>query len=219
MSSRTTPLTPALESYVLKLGEEPEILREMRRETAALPGANMQIGPDQGRFMRWLVELIGARRCLEIGVYTGYSSTAVALGLGDDARLVACDVDPDVTAIAERYWKRANVAHKIRLELRPAAQTLRGLLDAGEAASYDFAFMDADKESYDHYYELCLELLRRDGLLLLDNTLWGGKVIEPDAADAATRAIVGLNLKISRDERVSACLLPLYDGLTLVRKL
>jgi predicted O-methyltransferase YrrM len=219
MSSRTLSITPALEAYLLEVGvQEPEALRALREETAHLPGAQMQIGPDQGRFMRWLVELVAAKRCLEIGVFTGYSSTAVALGMADDGRLIACDIDPKVTEVAKRCWQRAGVGHKIQLELRPALETLRMLTAGGQAGFFDFVFIDADKEAYDEYYEACLVLLRSGGLLLIDNTLWSGKVVEPHQNDAATQAIVALNRKIAGDRRVSACLLPIGDGLTLLRK-
>jgi len=219
MSSRTITMTPALEDYVLRVGAaEPEVLRLLREQTAALPDAQMQIGPDQGRLMRWLVELIGARRCLEIGVYTGYSSTVVALGMPSDGLLVACDIDPQVTQIAQRYWNLAGVANKIRLELRPARETLETLLRNGHALSFDFVFIDADKAAYDYYYETCLQLVRKDGLILLDNTLWSGQVLAPAQSDHDGRSIAALNEKLSRDERVSASMLAIGDGVTLVRK-
>lgn len=219
MSVRALPMTTELEEYVIRLGaSEPEVLRALRVETAKLPDAQMQIGADQGRLMRWLVEAIGAKRCLEIGVFTGYSSTVVALGLPEDGVLVACDIDPNVTRIAERCWKQAGVAHKIQLKLNPALLTLTKLLDDGAEGTFDFAFIDADKERYDEYYEACLRLVRVGGLVLLDNTLWSGKVVDPPADDHDAQAIAELNVKIQRDERVSACLLPIGDGLTLVRK-
>ncbi len=219
MVSRNLQMTAALEDYLLRTDvHEPEVLRQLRQETATLPGAQMQIGPDQGKLMRWLVELIGAKACLEIGVFTGYSSISVALGLPDDGLLVACDNDPHVTAVAERYWQLAKVAHKIRLELCPAVSTLQSLVAQGMEGRFDFAFIDADKESYDIYYEYCLKLVRSGGLLLLDNTLWCGRVAAPPPHDAATSAIVDINQKIATDSRVAACLLPIGDGLTLVRR-
>jgi predicted O-methyltransferase YrrM len=219
MQLRTLAVTPAIEAYLWRTTvNEPEVLAALRAETAAMPGAGMQIGPDQGQFMRWLVELTHAKRCIEIGVYTGYSSISVALGLPDDGVLVACDSNRAFTDIAARYWERARVAHKIRLELGPAMQTLQRLIEAGESASFDFAFIDADKEHNDEYYELSLALLHKGGLLLVDNALWGGRVAAPDCDDIDTRAIQALNRKIASDPRVSGCLLTIGDGLSVVTK-
>jgi predicted O-methyltransferase YrrM len=219
VTNRNLQMNDALAEYLLRIDvREPDVLRQLRLETAQLPDARMQIGPDQGKLMRWLVELISAKACLEIGVFTGYSSISVALGLPDDGQLVACDNDPRVVAVAERYFGLAGVAHKIRLELGIAVQTLQRLVDEGMTGQFDFAFIDADKESYDDYYEYCLKLLRPGGLVLLDNTLWGGKVFTAPPHDADTSAIIQMNLKIAEDPRVSGCLVPIGDGLTLVRK-
>ncbi|HMA92716.1 MAG TPA: class I SAM-dependent methyltransferase [Polyangiaceae bacterium] len=215
---RSVPLTAALADYLLRDVNEPEVLQQLRIETEKLPSASMQIGPDQGKFMRWLTELIGAKKCLEVGVFTGYSSLCVALGMSEGGCLIACDIDPEITRIAKRYWQRAGVAENIQLELRPAVETLDRLIAEGNADSFDFVFIDADKESYDAYYEASLVLVRRNGLILIDNTLWSGAVANPSRHDPDTQAIARLNQKISTDNRVSACLLPIGDGLTLVRK-
>lgn len=215
---RSVPLTAALADYLLRDVNEPEVLQQLRIETAKLPSASMQIGPDQGKFMRWLTELIGAKKCLEVGVFTGYSSICVALGMSEGGTLIACDIDPEITRIAKRYWQRAGVAENIQLELRPAVETLDQLITEGAADSFDFVFIDADKESYDAYYEASLVLVRRNGLILIDNTLWSGAVANPSRHDPDTQAIAQLNQKIRTDNRVSACLLPIGDGLTLVRK-
>ena len=219
MSRRTTEVTDAVWSFLLEhTVHEPEVLTRLRRETAELPSAGMQIGPDQGRFMAFLVELVGARRCLEIGVFTGYSSTVTALALPPDGRLVACDVSEEYTAVARRYWAEAGVAHKIDLRLAPALETLRELIASGAAGSFDFAFIDADKENYLAYYEQCLTLLRPGGLLLVDNALWGGSVADPSNQKETTRAIRALDIKASADPRVSASLIPVADGVLLALK-
>jgi predicted O-methyltransferase YrrM len=220
MTGRTISMNAQLDSYLTEVGApEPPILTELRRETAKLPDSNMQIGPAQGGFMRWLVELIGAQRCLEIGVYTGYSSTAVALAMGNAGRLVACDINAVTTEIAKRYWELAGVTPRIQLRLGPAVSTLKELIDSGEEESFDFVFIDADKGSYDTYYELSLTLLRNSGLILIDNTLWSGAVVDPNRVDPDTQAIRALNRKIAKDGRVSACIVPVGDGLSLLRKL
>ena len=193
-------------------------MRRLREETASLDEASMQIGADQGQFMGLLVEIMGARNALEVGTFTGYSALAVALALPDDGRLVACDVSEEWTAIARRYWEEAGVAHKIDLRLAPALETLEGLLAEGCAGTFDFAFIDADKEGYDAYYERALELMRTGGLIALDNTLWEGKVVDPAVADGDTQAIRAMNAKLAGDARVTLSLLPVGDGLTLARK-
>lgn len=215
---RTIPMTVALSEYLVRDIDEPEVLRQLRQETAHLPSAQMQIGPDQGKFMRWLAELISAKKCLEVGVFTGYSALSVALGMSEGGYLVACDIDPQVTRIAKRYWNLAGVADRIHLELGPAVETLQRLIAEGNAASFDLAFIDADKQAYDEYYEACLVLMRPNGVILIDNTLWSGEVANLSSRDPETLAIARLNQKISADQRVSACLLPIGDGLTLVRK-
>jgi caffeoyl-CoA O-methyltransferase len=178
----------------------------------------MQIGPEQGQFMALLVELIGARRTLEVGTFTGYSALAVALALPPEGRVTACDVSEEYTRVARRYWAKAAVEHKIELKLGPALDTLGGLLAAGAAGSFDFAFIDADKNNYDGYYEQALQLLRPGGLIAIDNVLWGGDVVNPEKRDPDTTAIRALNEKLNADERVSISLLPIGDGLTLARK-
>ena len=193
-------------------------MRRLREETASLEEANMQIGPEQGQFMTLLVELMGARSALEVGTFTGYSALAVALGLPDDGCLVACDVSEEWTAIGRRYWEEAGVAHKIDLRLAPALETLDGFLAEGRAGTFDFAFIDADKEGYDAYYERAVKLMRTGGLIVLDNTLWEGKVADPAVTDGDTEAIRILNRKLVGDERVTLSLLPVGDGLTLARK-
>jgi predicted O-methyltransferase YrrM len=178
----------------------------------------MQISPEQGQFMALLLKLIGARRCVEVGVFTGYSSLCTALALPDDGHIVACDVSEKWTSIARRYWREAGVERKVDLRLAPALQTLDALLAAGEAGRFDFAFVDADKENYAGYYERVLELLRPNGLLMFDNTLWSGRVADAKHTDVDTVALRALNEQLHRDERIDVSLTPIGDGLTLVRK-
>ena len=219
MTRRTQSLTDELYDYVLRVSlREPDALRRLREETNALEQRDMQIGPEQGQFMQLLVELTGARHALEIGTFTGYSALAVALALPVDGRVVACDVSEEWTRIARRFWDEARVAHKIDLRLGPALATLDDLLASGHRDDFDFAFIDADKTNYDAYYERVLQLVRRGGLIAIDNTLWGGKVIDASVTDADTVAIRALNEKLATDERVTLSLLPLGDGLTLVRR-
>ena len=219
MSSRQVLMTADLHRYVLDNSlREPEILARLRAETATLANAGMQIGPEQGQLMALLAKLIGARKCIEIGVFTGYSALVVALALPEDGRIVACDVSDEWTAIGRRYWKEAGVEHKIDLRLRRAVRTLESLIEAGESGSYDYAFIDADKPSYDIYYERVLQLLRPGGLILIDNVLWSGKVADQTASDADTDALRRLNAKLHTDERVDVSLLGIGDGLMLVRK-
>lgn len=218
MSSRTIGLSDALHSYLIDFVAESALLQELRSETSALPGAGMQISPEQGRFMGWLVRLMGARRCLELGVYTGYSSLSVALALPDDGTLLACDIDEQTTSIARRYWARAGIASKVTLELGPAAQTLDALIGRGESGMFDFAFVDADKSNYPIYYESCLALVRSGGVIVFDNALWGGKVADPAREDVDTRAIRAVNTRAATDPRVEASLVAIGDGLLLIRK-
>jgi len=219
MSNRTIGVSDALAAYVVEVGtREPDVLTRLREETAAIPQHGMQVAPEEGAFLAMLVELTGARRCIEVGTFTGYSSTAVALALPEDGRLVCCDVSEEWTSVARRYWAEAGVAGKVDLRIGPAADTLDGLLADGEEATYDFAFVDADKAGYDGYYERLLRLVRPGGLIALDNTLWSGKVIEPDADDKDTRAIRALNAKLADDDRVSLSLVPIADGVTLARR-
>jgi caffeoyl-CoA O-methyltransferase len=193
-------------------------MRELREETARLPQAQMQIAPEQGAFMSLLTELLGVRKYLEIGVFTGYSSLAVALAMPEGGRITACDVSEEFTSVARRYWERAGVAGSIDLRLAPALETLDRLLDEGHAGTYDFAFVDADKTNYDGYYESALRLLRTGGLIAFDNVLWSGRIADPDAQDADTLALRALNAKLHADQRITLAMLPLADGLTLARK-
>ena len=219
MSVKTEGLSDELHAYLLQHGvREPEILGRLREETARLPEANMQIAPEQGAFMGLLMELMGARRCIEVGTFTGYSSTAVALALPADGRLLCCDVSEEWTDIARRHWAEAAVADKIELLLGPAVETLDSLLAAGERETYDFAFVDADKPSYPAYYERLFELVRPGGLIALDNVLRRGDVVRPDADDPDTTAIRELNEQLAHDERISLAMVPIADGLTLARK-
>ncbi|HWP94626.1 MAG TPA: class I SAM-dependent methyltransferase [Gammaproteobacteria bacterium] len=219
MTNRTIPLTDTLYDYLLRHSlREPDILARLRAETARLPMAQMQIGPEQGQFMQLLVKLLGARRCIEVGTFTGYSSLAVALALPDDGHILCCDISQEWTAIARRYWREAAVDHKIELRLAPAVETLEDILSAGGAGRYDFAFIDADKVNYSRYYELCLALLRPGGLLAVDNTLWNGRVADPAQQDEDTVAIRAFNAHVHRDARVDLSLVPIGDGLTLARK-
>ena len=219
MSSRNGFIETHIYDYILanSLRDRDE-LKRLRQETQAMPMGGMQISPDQGQFMGLLVELIGAKRIVEVGTFTGYSSIAMALALPADGRLIACDVSDEFTRIAQRYWQEAGVADKIELRLGPAVATLDGILAAGEAGCFDMAFIDADKENYDAYYERCLQLLRPGGLILIDNVLWGGRPADVNEQDESTVAIRALNTKIHADERVTASLLSIGDGLTLARK-
>ncbi|HEY2560275.1 MAG TPA: class I SAM-dependent methyltransferase [Caldimonas sp.] len=218
MTRRTLLADPAIHDYVLahSLREHPEQVA-LRQATASHPHAMMQIAPEQGQLMAMLVKLLGARRAIEIGVFTGYSALSVALALPDDGRLVACDISDENVKIGVPHWRRAGVADKIDLRIAPAAETLRACLGRGEQESYDFIFIDADKTSYDTYYELALALLRTGGLAVIDNTLWGGAVALPSTS-ADTLALQALNTKIHQDSRVDMVLLPFSDGVTLARK-
>jgi caffeoyl-CoA O-methyltransferase len=219
MSTRTLNLTDQLYAYLLEVSlREPPLLARLREETAALSGAEMQISPEQGQFMGFLVELTEARRCLEVGTFTGYSALAVALALPPDGRVVTCDIDEETTAVARRYWAEAGVADKIELRLGAARATLEQMIGGGEAGGFDFAFIDADKENYGVYYEQTLALLRPGGLMLIDNVLWSGAVADPARDDSDTVAIRALNQTLRDDPRVSLSLLPIGDGLSLARK-
>lgn len=219
MTRRTLNLDEDLHRYLLEVSlREPHVLVRLRQETARFPRPEMQIGPEQGQFMRLLVELMGAKHIVEIGTFTGYSTICMALGMPEGGRVVTCDIDSDSTRVAQRYWSEAGVAHRIDLRLAPAIQTLDGLIAEGGRGHYDFAFIDADKENYDGYYERCLTLLRQGGLVAVDNVLWNGAVIDVNRHDAATEAIRAFNAKIHADERVSISLVPIGDGLTLARK-
>jgi caffeoyl-CoA O-methyltransferase len=219
MSNRTLALTDTVHQYLLTgtLREHPALAR-LRQETMEHPMSRMQIAPEQGQFMQLLAELIGARRALEIGVFTGYSAACVAMVLPADGKLVACDVSEEWTSIGRRYWKELGVDDKVELHLRPALETLDELSNNGANGSFDFAFIDADKTNYDAYYERALLLLRQGGLVAIDNTLWSGDVANPSNQEPDTVAIRTLNEKVRADERVTMSLVPIGDGLMLARK-
>jgi caffeoyl-CoA O-methyltransferase len=219
MSRRTIQVTDPLYDYMLSVtSREHPLLARLREETARMPGSGMQIAPEQGQLMAFLVTLTGARRALEVGVFTGYSSLAVALAMPPEGRLIACDVSESWTAVARRYWDEAGVADKVSLRLGPATDTLEALLADGQAGSFDFAFIDADKENYGRYYDLALELVRPGGLIAIDNVLWGGAVADPADQDADTQAIRALNARLHHDARIDLTMLPIGDGLTLARR-
>ncbi len=218
MSNKTLNLTEQLQQYLLSVSlRESDILKSLREETANLPSANMQIAPEQGQFMALLVQLTGARNTIEIGVYTGYSALAVAMALPEDGQILACDISEEYTSIARRYWALAGVSEKVDLRLAPAIETLKGAIDTGRSSTFDFAFIDADKESYAEYFELCVELLRPGGLIAVDNVLWDGAVIDPQKQDVDTCAIRAFNQQLLSDKRVDISMVPIADGLTLAR--
>lgn len=218
MTLRTIQIDDHLFDYLLaqSLREVPA-QAALREATRTHPHANMQISPDQGQFMALLIKLMGARRTIEVGTFTGYSALTVALALPEDGRVLACDISDEYTRVGRPFWEQAGVSHKIELVIAPALQTLDARLAAGEAGGYDFAFIDADKANYDLYYERCLELLRPGGLIALDNMLWSGAVAHP-AKTADTAALQQLNTKLRDDERIDLTLLTVGDGLTLARK-
>jgi len=219
MLKKTLGLENQLYDYLLSASlREPDLLRQLRQETASHPRAGMQIAPEQGQFMALLIQMLGATKTLEIGVFTGYSSLCVALALPTNGKIVACDVSEEYTAIARRYWQEAGVADKIDLRLAPALLTLDQLLAAGQAGTFDFAFIDADKENYDGYYERSLQLVRPGGLIAIDNVLWSGRVADLQDRDDSTLTIRAFNDKLHHDERVTISLVPIADGLTLALK-
>ncbi|HEY9300297.1 MAG TPA: class I SAM-dependent methyltransferase [Phormidium sp.] len=219
MTKKTLGLDNQLYNYLVSVSvRQPDILQRLREETANHPYATMQISPEQGQFMALLVQLIGAKKTLEIGVFTGYSSLSVALALPPDGKIIACDVSEEYTNIARRYWQEAGVAEKIDLRIAPALDTLAQLLASGEQETFDFAFIDADKENYQEYYEHSLKLIRPGGLIAIDNVLWSGRVANPQVQDQSTQAIRKFNEKLFQDERVSISMVPIADGLTLALK-
>jgi len=219
MTSRTLGLPDRIHDYVLRWGlDEPAILARLREETAAHPHASMQISPEQGAVLALLAELVDARRYLEIGTFTGYSSLAVALAMPDDGRIVCCDVSDEYTRMARRYWALAGVEDKVELRLGPALGTLDALLADGAAGTFDLAFIDADKTGYRDYWERCVELVRPGGVIALDNVLWGGLVADPGDDHASTRAIREVNERVAADPRVRHVLLAISDGMTIARK-
>jgi caffeoyl-CoA O-methyltransferase len=219
MSNIHTPVTQELWDYIRQVSlREPDVLRRIREATASHPQVSCQIAAEQGQFMALLIRLTGAKRTLEVGTFTGYSSTAVALALPDDGRIIACDVNAEWTAVARRFWREAGIEQKIDLRLRPALETLDQLLAEGQAGTFDFAFIDADKENYDGYYERALKLVRAGGLIAIDNVLWHGRLLDPAMQDDDTLAIRALNQKLHDDARVWLSLVPIGDGLTLALK-
>jgi predicted O-methyltransferase YrrM len=219
MGKKTIGLEDNLYDYLLSVSlREPEILQQLRQETDQHPLSRMQISPDQGQFMALLVKLLQAKKTLEVGVFTGYSSLVVALALPPDGKVIACDVSEEFTSIARRYWQEAGVADKIDLRIAPALETLDSLLAAGEAETFDFAFIDADKANYDHYYERSLQLVHPGGLIVIDNVLWSGRVADSQDQSNSTRTIRALNEKLHQDSRVTLSLVPIGDGLTLALK-
>jgi len=219
MSNRTIAITESIYQYLCdhSLREDP-ILKDLRDHTYDMEERAMQIAPEQGQFMQMLVKLIGAKNTIEVGVFTGYSSLAIALALPEDGRIVACDVNPQYTNVAEKFWVSAGVREKIDLRIGPAKDTLLELINAGLTGTFDFAFIDADKINYDHYYELCLQLIRPGGLITVDNVLWGGAVSDDTINDVDTNSIRALNDKLHQDERIELSLVPIGDGLTLAMK-
>jgi O-methyltransferase len=216
---RPTPMTDSLYEYVLSVSlREPDSFRALREETSKLSEAEWQIAPEQGPFLALLVQLMGAKHCLEVGTFTGYSAAWVASVLPPDGRITCCDINESFADIARKYWALAGVDGKIELRVAPALDTLNELLAAGRAGTFDYAFIDADKSNYDAYYEKCLRLIRPGGLIAIDNTLWDGKVANPAVADSDTLALRALNAKLLGDKRVFLSFLPFADGLTLVRK-
>jgi predicted O-methyltransferase YrrM len=219
VSTRTIQVDDRLHAYLLAVSlREPEVLAKLRAETARHALSGMQISPEQGQLMAFLVEALGVRRALEVGVFTGYSSTIVALAMPPDGRLVACDVSEEFTNVARRYWREAGVEDRIDLRLGPALDTLGTLIEQGASGSFDFAFVDADKENYLGYYEHCLTLLRVGGVIAFDNVLWSGRVADPNDQSESTKAIRALNEKIHGDERVTISLVPIGDGVLLAKK-
>jgi len=219
MSARTLQITPALYEYLMKVGvRESASAAALRVETAKLPMAMMQISPEQAAFMQLIVRLLGVRRALEVGTFTGYSALAVAEAMPADGKLIACDVSHEWTSIGKPHWASAGVAHKIDLRIAPAVATLDKLIADGQSNTFDFAFIDADKSNYDNYYERALKLVRVGGLIGIDNTLWNGAVVDASRQDDDTKAIRALNTKVHADTRVDVVLLPIGDGLTLARR-
>lgn len=219
MSTRTLPLDDRLYSYLQGVSmREPPVFEKCRIETAKLPMASMQISPEQGQFLQLLMRIIGASRAIELGSFTGYSALWLASALPPKGCLYCCDINKSWTSQARRYWEEAGVMNRIELKLAPAMETLDELLSMEKQNSFDFVFIDADKENYDAYYERALRLIRPGGLIAIDNVFWGGKVADPVADDPDTNSIRGLNEKLHNDERIDLSLIPIGDGLTLCRK-
>lgn len=219
MSNQTINLSDTLYQYMLSVSlREPAILKSVRETTHQLSSHSMQISPEQGQLMAFLIKLIGAKKALELGVYTGYSSLAVALALPEAGKIIACDINTETTSIAQDFWQKAGVTQKIDLKLAPALETLDNLIKENHSNSFDFIFIDADKQNYLNYYERSLMLLRPGGLILVDNVLWSGRVADTHPHDKQTLAMRAFNQAIYQDKRISMCLIPIGDGLTMVRK-
>ena len=219
MSNRTLSIDDRTYDYLCDVSiNEPELLRQLREETAQLEYSVMQISPEQGQFMSLLIKMMAAKRAIEIGTFTGYSSICVASAMPQDGSLICCDISPQWTSIAEKYWALAGLEEKIELYTQPAEQTLQKLLDDGAEKTFDFIFIDADKQNYIGYYEMALRLLRKGGIIAVDNTLWSGAVADPENIEPGTRAIRRFNDMLKEDRRVSSSLLTIGDGLTLILK-
>lgn len=219
MSNRTLNLDERLYAYLLQHSlRETDTMQRLREVTAQQEWSQMQIAPEQGQFMALLVELLGAKRIIEVGTYTGYSALCMAQALPEDGQLICCDVSEEWTSIGQDFWQQAGVAERIQLHIAPALDTLQQLLEQGEAGQFDMAFIDADKTNYPQYYEQCLQLLRPGGLLLLDNMLWDGAVANPENQEESTQVLRALNTQLQQDERVSVSVVPIGDGVSLVRK-
>lgn len=219
MANTTLGLPTDLHDYLRRVAvREPAVLRRLRAETASMPEANMQIAPEQGALMTLLAELTGARRCLELGTFTGYSALAVALVLPPGGRVVCCDMSREWTDVGRRFWAEAGVDDRIEVRIGPALDSLDAMINEGASDSVDFAFVDAAKEEYPAYYERLMRLVRRGGLMLFDNVFWGGDVVNPEVDDSDVRGIRELNERLAADERVTVAMVPLADGLTLVRR-
>ncbi|KAL3537656.1 hypothetical protein ACH5RR_001022 [Cinchona calisaya] len=217
-SKQVISVTPRLYEYILTNVREPQILCELREETSTMRGSQMQVSPDQAQLLAMLVEILGAKRCIEVGVYTGYSSLAIALALPEGGRLIACEKDAKSLDVAQKYYERAGVSHKVDVKHGLAADSLKSMILNGESCSYDFAFVDAEKRMYQEYFELLLQLVRVGGIIVLDNVLWHGKVADPLVNDKQTISIRNFNKKLMEDERVSISMVPIGDGITICRK-
>ena len=219
MSAKTILMDDQLLEYLRQNAvREPEVLQELREETQQLPNARMQISSEQGQLMAMLVKLVNARKIVEVGTFTGYSSTVMALAMPPEGRLVACDVSEEYTQIARKFWQKAGVDEQIQLILGKAKESLKQLLQADGQESFDLAFIDADKTAYTEYYEYCLKLIHPGGLILVDNVLWGGQVADSSNHDMDTEALRAFNAALSSDQRIDLCMVPIGDGLTIARK-
>ena len=219
MSLQTLSVTEPIIDYIIAHGvEETPAMAKLRADTAKLPNAEMQIAPEQGQLMRVLIELIGATRAIEVGTFTGYSALAVATALPENGRLICCDVSDEHEAMARRAWEAEGVAHKIDLRIAPGAQTLQALIDEGQGETFDFAFVDADKPGYGLYFDLCLQLIRPGGVITFDNTLADGRVVDPADDGEYAASIRAINDRVANEPRVTSCLVPIGDGLTMAVK-